>query len=642
MATAPQTVDLALGLGGDRPGVLCVGHDGQSTATETLVPLPASVYAIDIDPCRALLVCGTRGGMIHTINLGPEDDEQECRDGPRWLHGRPILSVCLVPDGGLLSADDSGQVLCWREGQQDAPACWTDGGPAICCLNAQHEAVVVGLGVDGGIFFWDSASGRQITRLAGPPPMSPFAVPRLTNWVLGTGVMMAYPTQDGGLAVIDVDPATVRVGPAHAGRWYAAFQLDDRLVTVGCDDGVARIWRWDDDGPVRDAEIEAFPGVTGADVTPAASPADGIAVLDNGGAVTFSMTEEGFRADAALPGDGYRVVATACDRLRRRNASDRQRHRATELREWIASSIESSDGAGLEEALGELEQLGYQSTSLDLQARWARQVGDDLAELEALHRLSAEWSESDPPPAWPSTCRYTELLLQYGQIELAADEMARLEPTDRSPRRGPDADGPRILARALRDGRTVVQPLIDGATPRLEDTIEAARILARPPTVAWELHRSSDVMLPGVRLDPERLAAALDACRDKRPEQVGVVTPRPLLWIRDGTAEEVGAIVIPLIAGADASGPARIALRVAERPAGTELSRSILLDLRSACQPRDCEQASKELLGLAARLQDAASRHALLAPINGWLFVTLRRICGSAAAACLNQPGDPQ
>ncbi len=64
----------------------------------------------------------------------------------------------------------------------------------------------------------------------------------------------------------------VCVSAAHEGRWYAAFQVDERLATIGYDDGLIRFWKLADGHPVCIDKRPALYGVTDAEVFCVGSP----------------------------------------------------------------------------------------------------------------------------------------------------------------------------------------------------------------------------------------------------------------------------------------------------------------------------------------------------------------------------------
>ena len=133
--------------------------------------------------------------------------------------------------------------------------------------------------------------------------------------------------------------------------------------------------------------------------------------------------------------------------------------------------------------------------------------------------------------------------------------------------------------------------LITGATS--SETVSASgdyaaacgscHIAYRPhllPAVSWELRRSTEAMLPQVHVDSDQFLEALQTSDAGYLGQQLHATAESVVWKYDDTIEEHKAVVIRL--PDDAAGPTlRVALRLVTRPAGTALTRSILVDLNS-------------------------------------------------------------
>ena len=510
-------------------------------------------------------------------------------------------------------------------------------GPPVCAISASSDAHVVGLGVDGQIFIWGLRHGEPIARLIGLPPISPFALVRLTPWQTQGRLMLAYPADDGRLAIIQSDPPAVHIREAHQGRWYGAFTAGDRLVTLGYDDAGVRFWQWTDDGPVCSDILPGFAAVISAEYVPASDPPTGVAVLGPGIATTFNVTANGLQAADPIPGENYRVVAVPGELLLQRNELRRRQERAEELQQSIAAAIDDDEAIDYGRSLAELEALGGVAESLVLQAHRAMQTGDQLAELSAWHRLANEHSEVYRALLPAHVERYFDLLHRFGQIEhalVAAEGLGEVEPDTAL---SSAVQGLHIAAAALRAERTVVHALSDDR-PDLEEALRASQILGCRPAGSWELRRSTEAMLPQVELRPEQLLEALQTSNAGYLGQRLHATAEPVVWKHDDTVEEHKAVLLRLLDGA--AGPTlRVALRLVTRPAGTVLTRSILVDLDSRGPTAEIGQDHASLIRLASQLQATPTCRALLAPINAWLAMTLQRLQGKYVAASLQASG---
>lgn len=595
--------------------------------------MPASVYAIDLEPVRGLAACATRMGTIHLLSFEAMSDTRPPREIAHLLHGRPILSVCFADTGDVVSADDSGQVLCWRRGQESVPEQWLTNGPVICSVSNQAEPHVVGLGVNGHIICWDPRTGKRVATLVGPPPILPLALARLTSWTSAGRSITVYPAQEGRLAVILNDRLVVHTYRIHEGRFHAIFQTEDRLVTIGHDDGVAKLWRWSNDEPICDSILPAFAGVIDAKWNSHVAPQCGVAVLRSGNAVVFTMASPGLQITHVIPGDSYRVAAAAPERLRRQAASDQAERRATELHHRIMVSIEGDDTVSLEDDLLALERLGHRSASLRLRARRASRTADELAELQALHHLVAEWSGSDRPATRPCLERYIDLLLHFGHIELVGAALHRIEQIDEGLSKACELRGPKLAVEALRRGCMLVRE--GPARPdHLHSMLQATQLLGSSSDVLWELHRSPPILLPDTTLHPQQLAEALRGGREADSEQHSSIETRPVLWMHGRACQEDVSVLLPAFSG-HLDQCVRIALRVAATPSGSDVTRSVLLVTNN----KELGGSDDEALGLATQLQDDVARMAVLAPVNDRIILTLRKIRGAALAMASDRGG---
>lgn len=629
--------DLILGSGGSHPGALGLYVRGQSVSTPCFMPLPASVYAVDLDPARGLVACGTSAGLIHLISF---DDPANPSSSPkirRRLHGRPTLSVAFTGDGRLISSDDTGQVLCWDTDPNPGPQVWLTGGPPICALSAPSDLHVFGLRVDGQIFIWDLHTGGPITQLNGLPPIAPFALVRLTPWQTQGRLKLCYPAEDGRLVIIENDPPVIHVRQAHQGRWYSAFTIEDRLVTLGYDDATARFWQWAGDGPTCSDIRPGFETIISAEYVPAADPPIGVAVLASGMASQFGVTTGGLAALESIPGENYRIVAAPTEWMRQRNESRRRREQAEKLQRSIAVAIDEDEAMDYDRSLAELRALGNVAESWVLQAHRSMRTKDQLTELSAWHRLAHEHAEVYRALLPESAERYSFLLTRFGQIEqalIATDGFTEVQ-LETAPRCADQ--GLRIAVAALRSARMVVHALSDDR-PCLEEVLQACQILDAPPVGSWELRRSAEAILSQVRLEPDQLLEALQTDGMGHLGHRVHATVEPVVWKRGDAFEELDTLLIRL-PGTAAGATLRVALRLAPQSGGTVLTRSLLLDLKPTDPTGANGHDHARLIRLASQLQATPAGHVLLAPIHTWLSTTLRRLRGQHLAVGLPSPG---
>lgn len=618
--------DLVLGCGGTHPGIVSLVFKDRQTVDAAFVSLPASVYAVDLDPSRRLMACGTRAGMMYLIPLGAQTTEQLPPETARLLQGRPVLALCLTSDGRLVSTDDTGQVLCWDPDCDSPPLRWRQGGPPICAVSAPSEARVAGLGTEGEVLFWDT-QGCLMVQLTGPAPAGPSALVRLTPWQAGDRLMLAYPARDGRLVVVQTDPPAIHACPAHQGRWFGALTVVEALITVGHDHAVAHVWHWTREGPVSARVVPACSGVIAIRAVVRSEPLQAVAVFGDGTAAAVMLTPDGLEMTVPIPGEDFRVVAAPGELLRCRHDTQQRERRAAKLREAISTAIETGEPLDPPDAFDQLEVLGCPSESFLLRASQARRAGDELAELAALHRLATECPESHPRVGCAWLERYLHLLQRFGQLELALHTGERVAQAPMEAGGQGPMEALRRVVDAQRAGRTVVYAIGDPAD-RLQKASEASRMLGLPLHGIWELHRSVPVILADVALGAERLVESLCAAGAQAVGPGPQATCEPVIWVHDQAMEEMDLVLIQPIAQPNGP-PLRIGLHLAGCPAGTELTRSILADPGTGVPE------------LADRLQQEAARQMRLAPVNDWILTTLRRIQSTAVARGLQLLGDP-
>ncbi len=229
--------------------------------------------------------------------------------------------------------------------------------------------------------------------------------------------------------------------------------------------------------------------------------------------------------------------------------------------------------------------------------------------------------------------RYLDLLVQCGQVGLAADVLNRIEQTRPDLSETLDVEGLRKAIDAIQAGRMLIHIFVE-EPERIHMASQAARILGSPPKGSWELHRSPPMFLPDIELFPEQLAEALRISAESGSEQAVDAVTQPVLWLHARHSEESVCVLLPAFIGGK-SESVQIALRLAIRPAGTALTRSILLDPVA----NECECFGGQAIGLVEQLQDESARRTLLAPINDRIVTTLRRMRSVALASAMNPSG---
>ena len=523
MVSTDFTDRIFLGRGGTRPGVMTIQDDtGRIEWFAELGP-GESVYASDMNIEAKMLAFGTRAGKVHVMKWSDNRHNDDCATYQEWFQGAPLLSVCWLDDSLLCSSDSSGQCLLWATTAEQPRHLETD-GHVICALARTHHGELVGLASEGFLLFWSIPQGDLVRCMEGPRPASKLGLVNLRCWPKYD--VLLYPTEDGQLCECQLGATECQCIKAHRGAFYVVIPAGERLITVGKEDGLIKIWHDLDTGPVREMEVLRSRGfVAGCAVKP-----NGRLIDEEGDAGVFDLTETSARLSCQLTGDAFRgVVGMSPDELARcQRALDEAKARkliaqATEL---IAQSRpEQLDGLA-----DELESLGFTGSALGIRAQGARLRNDPLGELQIRRQLAQILDGNDDVSKY-SMRRFAFLLAQFWLLPAAWSICHKLgtEICDHGTNQW--------LEKAA--GVVTGKPHIIEPDVPLLDTIRVANLLGTAFSGIWVLVCSKTMTLP-----PE--VSAVGSFLDKYEllrqepgyEAVPTATGRTVWWISRNSIKE--------------------------------------------------------------------------------------------------------
>ncbi|MDM8008449.1 MAG: hypothetical protein QUV05_20110 [Phycisphaerae bacterium] len=494
--------------------------------------LPAchSVYALDVDSERRIVVAGTRAGTIEIVEVSDDCPVGEPRRMRRLVQGAPVLSVCLVGNSILASTDTAGRCFTWQLSDDTAaPTVCENNGSIVCSVLPADQNRIVGLSACGMLLWWNAESGTLLRSLAVPEPPSRLAFVRLRSWP--TQNALVYPAAGGALVVCKADGSGVDIVSAHEGEFYVIVADDGAIRTIGAADGLLKTWT--DMAAAANSPCRCPRGIVSGDIL-----SDGssrlLLVNEAGEAVICAQDGDVLRPQHRLEGNYYRaahgpppLVRSTLDQQRR---SDRAERLIVDARE----RLEARPPQDIEDLLGELTDLGFEYAALAIQAQRAAQQEDVFGELYARRELAQTLPLDDPRCV--SSLRCLALILERTWCLSEAQAIhARIEPTDTT--------ASSWLARASEilagDGWIAesVHPI-----PLL---IEVATVVGRPFTGFWLVERAEQIPFSEGTLTGEALAGKYEQVKaEKGSADLPIAKARKIWWLSERRARQVDVVTL--------------------------------------------------------------------------------------------------
>ncbi len=520
---------LCLGVGGSKPGLRMLWPGADSSRIEIELPVVHSVYSIDVDVERDLIAIGTRAGRIELFSY-PRCENESCERLHSLLQGAPVLSVCVLPDQRILSADTTGRVLLWSPFDNPAsPVSLDTAGELIGSINRLDETHAAGLSSQGKILIWEPSTGRLLRILSGPTPPKQLALVNLVSWP--SPQALVYPAADGSLVRYKPGDSSVRVWEAHHGGFYACLCDGDYLHTIGHNDGQMKTW----DATGTFIHQRRCPtGIVAGEFM-----VDGtnrlLLINDQGHAMIYDLHDEALQPVQKLEGEAYRTVAGPSHSVRQTLAAQWRGSRFQQLKTEIQSKMDRNQVEGLTALHQELVNLGFETVSLAFRARQAAQRQDPIEELKIRRRLTSQLSSEDPQASDSLRC-YADTLERTWRLQEARSVYHSIHESRDVRHSLPWLE---LACGAMEGDLWTIEP--DIPFPLL---IEAANALEEPFTGRWLFNSSNPIPFPESTLSAAVLAEKYEQIKaDDQQENLPGAEPCRMQWIVRNTIQPFEAVI---------------------------------------------------------------------------------------------------
>jgi WD40 repeat protein len=295
------------------------------------------------------------------------------------VQGAAVLAVWLGEEGAMVYCDTSRRCLFWRELSNESPprVLQLDHGP-ICSLFSAGDGRIVGLSTDGNLLFMHSKRGKVAKTVPCPRPAGNAAVARLEHWPANNAV--AFPGEDGHLAVCRLDSLQVSTVSAHAGGFFVVAGPDGSLLTVGKDDGVIRVWPAP--GKPSSKSIGCPRETLCGRFMPGGS--DSLVLIgQDGQGRLFRIADGCLHLVRRLGPLAFRTVASASSRDRQRLEDEHRQQAALGVGQQIREKIDAGETSDIDHLHQHLVETGFPLLSCGLRVEQAVREQDPLAPEQA-------------------------------------------------------------------------------------------------------------------------------------------------------------------------------------------------------------------------------------------------------------------
>ena len=532
-----------LGTGGPQPGLWVVGREGRSPMPLVQLGAGHSVYAVDVDAEEGMIAIGTRAGGIELFSCTETSETSAPQVLGRLYQGAPVLSVCLLDEGRLASTDTAGRCLLWDPpGRSAAPQALEVEEERICSVLRLPDGRLAGLSSEGRLLLWDVANGHLLGALDVPTPPGKLALVRLCYWPAHHAAV--YPASDGRLVVCELSPPQVHAHPSHSGGFYVCIVDGSSILTVGRNDGLAKVWDCTGGPPCQQHPVPR--GIISGEVLGVDS-GQVLLVSERGEASVYSLESRSLRELHRLDGTQYRTVVGAAPLIRELFRQEQRVAKARDLRIQIQTRMASNQCEDMADLHGQLTRLGFERVSLALRAQHAAQKQDLIGELRTRHQL-AGLLPSDSPSSVNSLCRHAAVLEAAWRLVEAQRAYNRIS--------APEAEG------ASRDWLERAAEIVQGddwvieANISIPLLIEAASVTETPFAGRWVLDVARPVIFRDGTLSAGELAAKYEevVAKDGRGG-LPHAEVRTLWWLSREMIRRTEAVILDRPPGESAPGP---------------------------------------------------------------------------------------
>ena len=493
---------LILGSGGEHPGVSILSPGDELPVPLLTLPQKHSVYALSVRAAEGRIVAGTRSGTI-CVFQAPDKNVPVDRDSATTLvQGSPVLAVCLGEGDTMVSCDTSGRCLFWRElSNQRPPKVLQLNHAPLCSILGVGDDQIAGLCPDGNLLFLDANCGKMLRAVPCPRPIGIIVMARLEHWPAYNAI--AFPAEDGYLAVCRLDDLEVSTVSAHAGDFFAVAGPDDSLLTIGKDDGLIRVWPAP--GKPSSASLRCPKGTLCGRPMPGRD--DSLILIDqDGNGRQFAIANGGLHLVRGLGPQAFRSVASASSRDRQQLAARQRQQAARGLQQQIQEKLDAGETEGIDKLHQHLVDTGFPLVSCGLKVEQAVREQDPLAELNSRRQMMS-LLPADEPGMRACMLGYAETCRCLWLLDTSAATYAKL--ADCQQKISSLAD--------LRKLRTLDQHIVAPELP-IHVLIKAAILDESPFAGRWLVHSSPVIRLAGLGFSPEALVDKYNQVREERSQ----------------------------------------------------------------------------------------------------------------------------
>ncbi|GMW03604.1 MAG: hypothetical protein AMXMBFR84_47380 [Candidatus Hydrogenedentota bacterium] len=229
MNLTPSKFDVPL-LGGLIAGQEALIRLGEENSLMSL-PCGHRFTSIDRNPSGTRLIAGDTYGMVHLL-----DHKMKSR---RLNQGAAVLDVRFTNESDFVSTDTAKKWLLWRP-PYNRPYELPFEGNAPISSQVMAGNTLVGFSADGCVALWASKGSTTIRCAGDVRPPVPYSLAKGLYWTAAKKAV--FPVAGGGLLCVDTVKQTTELHSVHAGDYYALFEWNETLATVGSLDGLVKCW----------------------------------------------------------------------------------------------------------------------------------------------------------------------------------------------------------------------------------------------------------------------------------------------------------------------------------------------------------------------------------------------------------------
>jgi len=605
--------EVLLGAGGTHPNVSVFDINSGEIRTLIEVPYGHSVYAIDIDFEEEMIALGSKGGLIKIVP-DPAKQGGEGLTPLTLIQGAPLLSVCWIGKALLAASDNVGRCLLWKTDQEAMPESLEVMEGSICCTAKLDNDTLAGLSSRGELHLWHLSDQQLFRVIKGPCPPPTKALVNMVYWP-GRHAL-AWPGQEGRLALFDLKTEQLVQIDAHRGDFYAISAQGDNLITTGMEDGRLKIWMAEADECVQDYSVPS--GIISAGIVRRKETAI-LLVGGKGAAALYSIEKDKMRFIREVPGKDYRTVKFhPWETI----LASYNRQRSMEVEKIIAEIRTSTGrvGNGEIEALhSRLIDLGYEHVSLAIRADQANQR-DDIVEGIKLRSDLVGILPNNSPGTCPAMEKYAAILEKAWHLAEADTVCKRIVNIDPS-------YAFTLETSRIEEGIKIIngkQYLLDPDIP-IEQIISSATIIGKSFSGRY-LIKTLPSENSRVKLDPETIQKKYELIRKENGKKgLPSATTEQLVMISragthesayiafgDGTTNDVRAL--------------QMVLQILPADLGTVVTPMILFDWRDVPPEKTVQEGNKKAEKALNNIRNDASSNPYLSAVYRAAIYAVRRI----------------